>query len=104
MPEFPGGMPKLIEFIRQNIQYPQTAKRSKLEGRVIMQVVIDKDGTVTQPRILRSVNPVLSADAALCEEAFRIVSIMPKWKPGRQHGVNLKVRYAFPIKFELPVN
>ncbi len=104
MPEFPGGMPKLMEFIRQNIQYPQTAKRSKLEGRVIMQVVIDKDGTVTQPRILRSVNPVLSADAALCEEAFRIVSIMPKWKPGRQHGVNLKVRYAFPIKFELPVN
>lgn len=103
MPEFPGGMPKLMEFIRQNIQYPQTAKRSKLEGRVIMQVVIDKDGTVTQPRILRSVNPVLSADAALCEEAFRIVSIMPKWKPGRQHGVNLKVRYAFPIKFELPV-
>ena len=69
-----------------------------------MQVVIDKDGTVTQPRILRSVNPVLSADAALCEEAFRIVSIMPKWKPGRQHGVNLKVRYAFPVKFELPVN
>ena len=104
MPEFPGGVPKLMEFIRQNIQYPQAAKQSKLEGTVIMQVVIDKDGTVTQPRILRSVNPVLSADAALCEEAFRIVSIMPKWKPGRQHGVNLKVRYAFPIKFELPVN
>ena len=101
MPEFPGGMPKLMEFIRQNIQYPETAKRSKLEGTIVMQVVIDKDGTVTQPRILRSVNPVLSADAALCEEALRIVSIMPKWKPGNQHGVNLKVRYAFPIKFEL---
>lgn len=104
MPEFPGGMPKLMEFIRQNIQYPQAAKQGKLEGTVIMQVVIDKDGTVIQPRIIRSVNPVLSADAALCEEAFRIVSIMPKWKPGNQHGVNLKVRYAFPIKFELPVN
>lgn len=101
MPEFLGGMPKLMEFIRQNIQYPQAAKQGKLEGTVIMQVVIDKDGTVTLPRILRSVNPVLSADAALCEEAFRIVSIMPKWKPGNQHGVNLKVRYAFPIKFEL---
>lgn len=104
MPEFPGGMPKLMEFIRQNIQYPQAAKQSKLEGTVIMQVVINKDGTVTQPRILRSVNPVLSADAALCEEALRIVSIMPKWKPGHQHGVNLKVKYAFPIKFEMPVN
>ena len=104
MPEFPGGMPNLMEFIRQNIQYPQAAKQGKQEGTVIMQVVIDKDGTVTLPRILRSVNPVLSADAALCEEALRVVSIMPKWKPGRQHGVNLKVRYAFPIKFELPVN
>lgn len=104
MPEFPGGVPKLMEFIRQNIQYPQAAKQSKLEGRVIMQVVIDKDGTVTKPRILRSINPVLSADAALCEEALRIVSIMPKWKPGHQHGVNLKVKYTFPIKFEMPVN
>ena len=104
MPEFPGGMPKLMEFIRQNIQYPETAKRSKLEGTIVMQVVIDKDGTVTQPRILRSVNPVLSADAALCEEALRIVSIMPKWKPGHQHGVNLKVKYTFPIKFEMPLN
>lgn len=104
MPEFPGGMLKLMEFIRQNIQYPQAAKQNKLEGTVIMQVVIDKDGTVTQPRILRSVNPVLSADAALCEEALRIVSIMPKWKPGHQHGVNLKVKYTFPIKFEIPVN
>ena len=104
MPEFPGGMLKLMEFIRQNIQYPQAAKQNKLEGTVIMQVVIDKDGTVTQPRILCSVNPVLSADAALCEEALRIVSIMPKWKPGHQHGVNLKVKYTFPIKFEIPVN
>lgn len=104
MPEFPGGVPKLMEFIRQNIQYPQAAKQSKLEGRVIMQVVIDKNGTVTKPRILRSINPVLSADAALCEEALRIVSIMPKWKPGHQHGVNLKVKYTFPIKFEIPVN
>ena len=104
MPEFPGGMLKLMEFIRQNIQYPQAAKQNKLEGTVIMQVFIDKDGTVTQPRILRSVNPVLSADAALCEEALRIVSIMPKWKPGHQHGVNLKVKYTFPIKFEIPVN
>ncbi|MBS4838718.1 MAG: TonB family protein [Phocaeicola massiliensis] len=104
MPEFPGGMLQLMEFIRQNIQYPQAAKQNKLEGTVIMQVVIDKDGTVTQPRILCSVNPVLSADAALCEEALRIVSIMPKWKPGHQHGVNLKVKYTFPIKFEIPVN
>lgn len=104
MPEFPGGMPGLMEFIRQNIRYPQAARQSRLEGRVIVQVVIDKDGSVIQPRILRSINPVLSADAALCEEALRIVSIMPKWKPGSQHGVNVKVRFTFPIGFESPTD
>ena len=104
MPEFPGGMPGLMEFIRQNIRYPQAARQSRLEGRIIVQVVIDKDGSVIQPRIFRSVNPVLSADAALCEEALRIVSIMPKWKPGNQHGVNLKVRFTFPIRFESPTS
>ena len=101
MPEFPGGMLKLMEFIRQNIQYPQAAKQNKLEGTVIMQVVIDKDGTVTQPRILCSVNPVLSADAALCEEALRIVSIMPKWKPGKQRGKEVRVSYTVPVIFSL---
>lgn len=104
MPEFPGGMPGLMEFIRQNIRYPQAARQSRLEGRIIVQVVIDKDGSVIQPIILRSVNPVLSADGALCEEALRIVSIMPKWKPGNQHGVNVKVRFAFPIRFEYSEN
>ena len=101
MPEFPGGMLKLMEFIRQNIQYPQAAKQNKLEGTVIMQVVIDKDGTVTQPRILRSVNPVLSADAALCEEALRIVSIMPKWKPGLNNNKPCRTLFAVPIDFKL---
>ena len=104
MPEFPGGMPGLMEFIRQNIRYPQAARQSRLEGRVIVQVVIDKDGSVIQPRILRSINPVLSADAAFCEEALRIVSIMPKWKPGSQHGVNVKVRFTFPIGFASPTD
>ena len=94
----------LREFIRQNIRYPQAARQSRLEGRVIVQVVIDKDGSVIQPRILRSINPVLSADAAFCEEALRIVSIMPKWKPGSQHGVNVKVRFTFPIGFASPTD
>lgn len=104
MPEFPGGMPGLMDFIHRNIRYPQAARQSRLEGRVIVQVIIDKDGSVIQPRILRSINPVLSADAAFCEEALRIVSIMPKWKPGSQHGVNVKVRFTFPIGFESPTD
>ena len=101
---FVAGMPGLMEFIRRNIRYPQAARQSRLEGRVIVQVVIDKDGSVIQPRILRSINPVLSADAAFCEEALRIVSIMPKWKPGSQHGVNVKVRFTFPIGFASPTD
>lgn len=105
MPEFPGGgLPKLMEFIRQNIKYPQSALQSKLEGRVIVQVVIDKDGSVIQPKILCSINPVLSIDNAFCEEALRIVSIMPKWKPGSQHGIPVKVKFTFPVRFTLPTD
>lgn len=105
MPEFPGGgLPKLMEFIQQNVRYPQSALQSKLEGRVIVQVVIDKDGSVTQPKILRSINPVLSTDNAFCEEALRIVSIMPKWKPGSQHEIPVKVKFTFPVRFTLPTD
>lgn len=105
MPEFPGGgLPKLMEFIQQNIRYPQSALQSKLEGRVIVQVVIDKDGSVIHPKILRSINPVLSIDNAFCEEALRIVSIMPKWKPGSQHEIPVKVKFTFPVRFTLPTD
>lgn len=105
MPEFPGGgLPKLIEFIQQNVRYPQSALQSKLEGRVIVQVIIDKDGSVTQPKILRSINPVLNIDNAFCEEALRIVSIMPKWKPGSQHEIPVKVKFTFPVRFTLPTD
>jgi len=105
MPEFPGGgLPKLMEFIQQNIRYPQSALQSKLEGRVIVQVVIDKDGSVIRPQILRSINPVLSIDNAFCEEALRIVSIMPKWKPGSQHEIPVKVKFTFPVRFTLPTD
>ena len=105
MPEFPGGgLPKLMEFIQQNVRYPQSALQSRLEGRVIVQVVIDKDGSVIQPKILRSINPVLSIDNAFCEEALRIVSIMPKWKPGSQHEIPVKVKFTFPVRFTLPTD
>ncbi|WP_259300637.1 TonB family protein [Bacteroides intestinalis] len=98
------SLPKLMEFIRQNIKYPQSALQSKLEGRVIVQVVIDKDGSVIQPKILRSINPVLSIDNAFCEEVLRIISIMPKWKPGSQHEIPVKVKFTFPVRFTLPTD
>lgn len=97
MPEFPGGgMPKLMEFLQDNLQYNKAG--NGIKKRVIIQVIIDKDGSVTQPVILRGVNPVLD------KEALRVVNLMPKWKPGRQHGVPVKVKFAFPVTFDSPAD
>ena len=90
MPEFPGGMPALMEFIRKNLRHDKAEKKE----RIIIQIVVDKKGNATNPVVLRSTNP------ALDEEALRIVSLMPKWKPGRQSGKPEKVRYAIPVTFE----
>lgn len=90
MPEFPGGMPALMEFIRKNLRHDKAEKKE----RVIIQIVVDKKGNATNPVVLRSTNP------ALDEEALRIVSLMPKWKPGRQAGKNRNVKFTFPVTFE----
>ena len=90
MPEFPGGMPALMEFIRKNLRHDKAEKKE----RVIIQIVVDKKGNATNPVVLRSTNP------ALDEEALRIVSLMPKWKPGRQAGKNRNVKFAFPVAFK----
>ena len=90
MPEFPGGMPALMEFIRKNLRHDKAEKKE----RVILQIVVDKEGNVTNPVVLRSVNPILD------EEALRMVSLMPKWKPGRQAGKNRNVKFVFPVTFE----
>lgn len=90
MPEFPGGMPALVEFIRKNLRHDKAEKKE----RVIIQIVVDKEGNATNPMVLRSVAPTLD------EEALRIVSLMPKWKPGRQAGKNRNVKFVFPVVFE----
>ena len=90
MPEFPGGMPALMEFIRKNLRHD----KAETKVRVILQVVVDKEGNVTNPVVLRSVNSILD------EEALRMVSLMPKWKPGGQAGKNRNVRFTFPVTFE----
>ncbi len=90
MPEFPGGMPALMKFIRKNLRHDKAEKKE----RVIIQIVVDKKGNATNPVVLRSTNP------ALDEEALRIVSLMPKWKPGRQAGKNRNVKFTFPVTFE----
>lgn len=90
MPEFPGGMPVLMEFIQKNLRHDKAEKRE----RVIIQIVVDKKGNATNPVVLQSTNSTLD------KEALRIVSLMPKWEPGRLAGKNRNVKFVFPVVFE----
>ena len=95
MPEFPGGMQECMMFLAKNVKYPVAAQEAKIEGRVIVQFVVKKDGTIADPIIMRGVSPELDA------EALRVVSLMPNWKPGRQRGKAVNVKYTIPIMFRL---
>lgn len=94
-PEFPGGEEALYKYLVENIKYPEKAKNNKVEGRVYITFVIEKDGTVSDAKVLRSVNEELDA------EALRVINAMPKWKPGMQRGVPVRVQYNIPISFKL---
>lgn len=96
MPQFPGGMPAAMEYLRTHIRYPKTALQDSIQGRVIVQVVILEDGTPSQARVVRSVDPRLD------EEAMRVVQSMPRWSPGKQRGKVVKVKYTLPVTFKLP--
>lgn len=95
MPKFPGGASGIMNYLARNIKYPARAQESKKQGRVIVQIVIDKEGNVTDPRVVNSVSPLLDA------EAIRVVSNMPKWEPGMQRGQKVSVKYTLPIVFRL---
>ena len=94
-PEFPGGMQACMVFLAKNIKYPVSAQEAKIEGRVIVQFIVKKDGTIADPIVMRGVSPELDA------EALRVVSLMPNWKPGRQRGKTVNVKYTIPIMFRL---
>ena len=95
MPEFPGGMKKLLKFLQDNLKYPESAMKNNVQGRVIVQFVIEKDGTPTEFKVLRSVDPDLDA------EALRVMKAMPKWKPGMQKGQVVRVKFTVPVSFKL---
>ena len=95
MPEFPGGMAEAMKFLAKNIKYPVAAQEAKIEGRVIVQFVIERDGSVSDVKVMRGVNSELDA------EAIRVVSMMPKWIPGKQRGKAVAVKYTMPIMFRL---
>ena len=95
MPEFPGGVRAMLDFIKKNIQYPEIARKNGIQGRVIVGVVVDKNGSVTNLTILKSIDPYLD------KEAIRVIRLMPKWKPGTQMDKPVKVKYAIPVSFKL---
>ena len=96
MPQFPdGGMAGLMKYLSDNIRYPESARKAGTQGRVTVQFVVGKDGSIGNVSILRGVDP------ALDEEAIRVVSEMPKWKPGLQKGKPVNVKFAIPVVFRL---
>ena len=95
MPEFPGGEPALYKFLGENIKYPQMAKESGIQGRVFVTFVVERNGSVTDVRVLRGIG------GGCDEEAIRVVQSMPTWTPGKQRGKSVRVQYNLPVKFTL---
>ncbi len=95
MPAFPGGMEAMIQFISSNIKYPADAKKQKVDGRVLVKFVVEKDGSITEVKVIKPAFPSLDA------EAIRVVKAMPKWKPGYQNGKAVRVQFTMPINFSL---
>ena len=94
-PMFPGGMEEMMKFLQQNIKYPIEAQEQGKQGRVIVQFVVNKDGSISNDSVIRSVDPLLDA------EALRVVRSMPNWKPGKQRGKEVRVRFTLPVSFRL---
>ena len=95
MPDFPGGQAELLKFIAKSIKYPVIAQENGIQGRVICAFVVNKDGSVVDAEVLRGVDPSLD------KEALRVIGTMPKWKPGKQRGKPVRVKYTAPITLTL---
>ena len=95
MPQYPGGTAKLMKFLQENIKYPSVCQENGIQGRVNVQFVINKDGTIVDPVVQRSVDPYLDA------EAIRVIMAMPKWEPGTQRGKPVRVKFTLPVIFRL---
>ena len=94
-PSFPGGQQALLEFLRQNVNYPEQARKDSIEGRVVLSFVVETDGSITEPKVVRSLHPLLDA------EALRVIKLMPKWEPGYQGDSLVRVKYSLPVTFKM---
>jgi len=95
MPSFPGGDAALMEYLSKNVKYPVVAQENGVQGRVIVTFVVERDGSVTDVKVIRSVDPSLD------REASRVISSMPRWIPGKQNGSAVRVKYTVPVTFRL---
>ena len=94
-PEFPGGAEALYKYLSQNIKYPQLARDNNITGKVFVTFVVERDGSIANPRILRDIGGGCGA------EAVRVVKSMPKWTPGKQRGRSVRVQFNLPVSFQL---
>ena len=95
MPEYPGGMQAMIAFLQTNMKYPEDAAKQKVEGRVMVQFIVETDGSISDVHVAKQVFPSLDA------EAIRVVQAMPKWTPGKEKGRVVRVKYNLPIVFRM---
>lgn len=95
MPSFPGGMGECMKFLAKNINYPTISQENGVQGRVIVQFVVNTDGSVVDPVVVRGVDPYLD------KEALRVIKMMPKWSPGKQRNKPVRVKYTVPVMFRL---
>ena len=96
MPEFPGGQAALFKYLSENVKYPVIAQENGIQGRVICQFVVNKDGAIVDVEVVRS-----GGDASLDKEAVLVIKSMPKWNPGKQRGKPVRVKYTVPVNFKL---
>ena len=95
MPSFPGGQAALFQWLSSNIKFPVVAEENGVQGRVIVTFVVERDGSIREVKVAKSVDPSLD------KEAVRVISSMPKWIPGKQKGSAVRVKYTLPVTFRL---
>lgn len=95
MPSFPGGQQALMDYLSNNVKYPVVAQENGVQGRVVVSFVVEKDGSITDVKVVKSVDPSLDKEAA------RVVKSMPRWIPGKQNGSAVRVKYNVPVSFRL---
>lgn len=95
MPKFPGGDAAMMEFLRNTVKYPEEAEENGIQGRVVVQFIIEKDGSISGAEVIKKVNEHLDA------EALRVIGEMPKWTPGKQKGEAVRVKFTLPVTFRL---